>query len=116
MKILKPILIVLAFATLQSCYEPGDIQVQNNITQVKITDVKWGKHFIATELLPGEASEKNTISKRDEKLPSSHKLTFKMTANNKTVFLETEEEYLLEEGDELLIILTDNTKVKNPNE
>lgn len=99
-----------------SCYKPGDIQVQNNITKVKIVDVKWGDIYIATELLPGEKSGKLTINKYEETLPASHKISFKMTANNKTIYLETEEIFLLEEDDDLLIVLTDETKVKNPNE
>ena len=116
MKTIKLILIVCIGITLQSCYKPGDIQVQNNITKVKIVDVKWGDIYVSTELLPGETSEKLTIHKYDEKLPGSHKISFKMTANNKSIYLETEEEYLLDEDDDLLIVLTDDTKVKNPNE
>lgn len=116
MKTIKLILIVFIAVILQSCYKPGDIQVQNNITQVKIMDVKWGDIYIATELLPGETSEKLTIDRYEEKLPSRYKLSFKMTANSKSIYLETEEEYLLDEDDDLLIVLTDDTKVKNPNE
>lgn len=109
-------LTVLVILLLQSCYRPGEIQVKNNITKVKITDVKWGDIYIATDLLPGESSKKLTIDKYEEKLPSSHKISFKMTANNKSIYLQTEVEYLLNEDDDLLVILTDSTKVKNPNE
>jgi hypothetical protein len=116
MKTMKLILIVCTVVIMQSCYKPGDIHVQNNITQVKIVDIKWGDNYIATELLPGETSEKLTIRKYDEKLPRSHRISFKMTANNKSIYLETEQEYLLDEDDDLLIVLTDDTKVKNPNE
>lgn len=116
MKTLKLLLILFSAIVMQSCYKPGDIQVQNNITQVKIIDVKWGNTRIATELLPGEASEKLTIEKYEEKLPSSHKISFIMTANNKSIYLETEEEFLLNEDDFLLITLTDDTEVKNPND
>lgn len=116
MKGLKSISIIFVVLVLQSCYEPGTIQVQNNISNVRITDVKWGSAYISTELLPGETSEKRTIDRYLEELPKSYKLSFKMTANNRSIFLETEEEYLLEEEDELLIILTDETNVVNPNE
>jgi hypothetical protein len=116
MKTIKLLLIAFISVIMQSCYKPGDIQVQNNIAQVKIVDVKWGDIYIANELLPGESSRKLTIRKYDEKLPSRHKVSFKMTANNKSIYLETEEEYLLDEDDSLLIVLTDDTKVKNPNE
>lgn len=115
MKTVKLILIVSTVIFLQSCYKPGDIQIQNNISQVKIVDVKWGDIYIATELLPGESSSKLTINKYDKKLPSSQKISFKMTANNKSLYLETEEEFLLDEDDNLLIVLTDETKVIKPN-
>lgn len=116
MKSIKVIVIACIAVIFQSCYEPGEIQVQNNISQVKINDVKWGDVYIATELLPGEKSPKLRIQKYEEKLPGSHKISFKMTANDKSVYLETEEEYLLEEDDDLLIVLTDETEVVNPNE
>lgn len=116
MKIKFISLIIFATILLQSCYKPGEIQVKNNITKVKIVDVRWGGIYISTELLPGESTKKLTIDKYEEKLPSSHKISFKMTANNKSIYLETEVEYLLNEDDDLLVILTDSTKVKNPNE
>ncbi len=115
MKPVRLILIACIGVVMQSCRQPGNIQVQNNISQVKMVDVRWGNIYIATELFPGETSEKLTIEDRDGKLPSSHKISFKMTANNKTIYLETEEAYLLEEDDDILIILDDNTKVRNPN-
>lgn len=109
-------LTVFAILLLQSCYKPGEIQVKNNITKVKISDVKWGDIYIATDLFPGESSKKLTIDRYEEKLPGSHKISFKMTANNKSIYLQTEVEYLLNEDDDLFVTLTDSTKVKNPNE
>jgi hypothetical protein len=116
MKNILFILIVCAAVSLQSCYKAGEIQVQNNISQVKIIDVEWGDVYIASELLPGESSYKVSVFRYDEKLPASHKITFKMTANSKTIYLETDEEYLLDEDDELVIVLNDETPVSNPNE
>lgn len=116
MKTLKLILFVCVIMVMQSCYNTGDIQLQNNISQVKIVDVKWGDISLASELMSGETSAKSTIDKYEEKLPKSHKISFKMTANNKSIYLETDEEYLLDEDDDLLIILTDATEVKSPNE
>ncbi len=116
MKKLQIIVIVLALGLFQSCYKPGDISVQNNISNARIIDVKWGNFYLAAELLPGESSEKLTIDRYQEKLPSKHKVTFKMVANDKLVYLETVEKYLLEEDDELHITLSDDTRVKNPNE
>lgn len=116
MKTIRLLFVVALMVFIQSCHKPGDIKIQNNITKVKIQDVKWGDHYLAYELLPGETSEKLTIRPTNEKLPSSHKISFKMAANNKMVYLETEEEYVLDEEGDVYIILTDQTKVKNPNE
>ena len=113
----KPLIIFLsAFVMLQSCYNPGDIQIQNNISNVEIVDVRWGDLYMAEDLLPGESSDKHTIRKYDEKLPSMHKVSFKMTANMKTIYLGTVEEFLLDQDGDLLITLDDETKVKNPND
>lgn len=101
---------------MQSCYKPGEIQIRNNISQVEIMDVKWGDIYVATDLMPGETSGKYSIPKSVEKLPKSNHVSFKMTANNKTVYLETQEEFLLEEDGDLLIVLDDDTQVVNPND
>jgi hypothetical protein len=114
MKSLKLIAFIWMAFVLQSCYKPGKIQIQNKISKVEITDVKWGDVYIATELLPGESSTK-TIEEYEEKLPKKFKVSFKMVTNNKSIYLETEEEYLLNEDEEKLITLDDATKVKNPN-
>ena len=110
--------LILVFATLIfiSCNQTGSIQIQNKISNVEIIDIQWGKNYIESDLLPGETSSKMTISDYDESLPASHKVTFKMTANNKSIYLETEKNYVLNANDNLLIILTDSTKVNNPNE
>jgi hypothetical protein len=97
------------------CKEKSTVQLQNNISTVKITDVKWGNHFLSNELLPGESSKKITVDPLYEKLPKTEQVTFKMVANNKTVYLETEGKYTLNEEDNLLIVLSDETKVMNPN-
>ena len=101
---------------LHACYDPGTVQVQNNINRAKVIDVKWGDHYIAGELLPGESSSKVSIERRKEKLPSSNRVTFKLSANNKVVFLESQDEYELDEDEDLLIVLDDDTPVRNPNE
>lgn len=116
MKTLKSILIICVVVFLAACEETGSVQIQNNISQVEIVDVKWGKFYVATGLLPGEASSKKTITDDDVHFPAANIVSFKMVANNKTIYLETEEQYTLNEDQDLLIVLTDETKVKNPNE
>ena len=114
MKTLKLILIACSVVFLQSCYDPGDIQVQNKISQVKIQQVKWGDTYLTWELLPGETSPKQSIP--GDKLPQTNKISFIMTANNKSIYLETEEAFTLEENGNIKIVLDDSTGVKSPNE
>jgi hypothetical protein len=116
MKSIKFILIICIAFILQSCYKSAEIQVRNNISKVKITEVKWGDHYIASQLLPGQTSSKITITNREEKFPAIHNISFIMTANDKYVYLETVSKYMLDEDQELLIILDDTTKVINPNQ
>ena len=81
---------------------------------MSIRDVKWGEYRIAWELLPGETSRERSIL--EDELPAAHKLSFKMTAKGKAIYLETEEVYSLTKDQRLLIVLADTTKVKNPNQ
>lgn len=99
-----------------ACHKPAKIQITNRITAVKIEEVTWGKFTIASSLLPGETSEKLVIDRSDEKLPNSQRIYFKMSANNKTIYLATDETFLLNEEDDLLIELKDDTKVSSPNQ
>jgi hypothetical protein len=76
MKSLKIIAFICTAFVLQSCYKPGKIQIQNKISQVEITDVKWGDIYIATELLPGESSAQTTIEEYEAKLPKKFRIWF----------------------------------------
>ena len=116
MKTTKIIFLLSIIVLLQSCYKPGKITIKNNISQVKIQSVKWGDILIASSLLPGESSSPKIINKYSEKLPSSKIISFKMTANDKTVYLETTEKFLLKEDDDIIIVLDDNTLVFSPNQ
>jgi hypothetical protein len=109
------LLAILFTLSLQSCYDPGDIRVRNSISNVEITSVKWGDHTLSYSLLPGQTSQEQTIRKSDEKLPATHRVTFIMRANGKMVYLETEEEFSLDQDEDLLIILDDETQVYNSN-
>lgn len=112
---MKYLLAILLATTLLSCYKPGKIEVVNNIDNVEIIDVKWGDVYIVNSLLPGESSEKVTVLKSEEKLPSVHSVSFKMSANGRIIFLETKGTYSLDQDETISIILDDNTGVKNNN-
>lgn len=115
MKILRSIAAIVLVFALQSCYKPGEIRIQNNISQAVITDVKWGEVRIASEILPGETSRKTKIERQTQKLPARKQVSFILEANQKRIYLITDADYLLDEDDLLDIVLDDNTKVSNPN-
>ena len=116
--IMRTIIILLIAICLHSCYKEAEIRVQNNISNAKILDVRWGDIIIDYELLPGQTSGKITIEEESNtiKLPSSNKVCFIMDVNNKSIYLETVEEYKLNYDDDKLIIIDNQTKVRNPNE
>lgn len=116
MKTINLIILLSAVLTFFSCEESADIRIQNNISNVKLTDIQWGNIYIAAELLPGETSERYKIDNYTVDLPASYTIAFKMTAKGKTVYLETNESFSLDDGDDLIIELDDNTEVSNPNE
>ena len=102
----------LLLVLFSSCYKPGKIKVKNNLPNVTISNVQWGGNIVANSLYPTEVSNAVTIDKYDEKLPATHTVTFIMYSNNRLVYLETEEEYSLTEDEEILIELSDSTRVK----
>lgn len=113
MKTLKLILAAICMIVLlQSCEKEAKIRVQNNISKVQITEIYWGNTYITSSLLPGQTSGEKTLT--EDKIPATHSISFKMTANNKTVYLETKETFRIDEDDDILIVLDDKTEVYNP--
>lgn len=109
---IKVILFLTAFLIILASCKPGEIRVKNEISNVVITDVRWGDNLIALELLPGQVSKKLVISNDAEKLPASFKISFIMKANQQSVYLRTVEEFMLQKDEEILITLTDETEVE----
>lgn len=105
------LILLLGFA---SCYEPGTIEVKNSISNAKINQVKWGDVYLGTNLLPGQSTGKLSVQKEDQKLPASNKIKFILVANNRQVYLETEELYSLDQEEDKTIVLTDSTAVITP--
>lgn len=109
-------IVIFMAGLLSSCYKPGSIQVQNNVSNAKLTDIKWGEVFIESELIPGQTSDKIKITKDEQKLPSSKKISFVMVSNKNSIYLETVEEFLLNEDDDVIFVIDNNTQVRNPNQ
>ncbi len=105
------LIIALMFST-YSCREKAEIRVQNKISKVAVESIYLGDNFIAARLLPGETSRKVEFDNYD--LPIKNKvIKFKMFANGKTIFLKTEKTFSLQDGDDILVVLDNDTKVKS---
>ena len=113
---MKRTIILLAILSLAfaSCQEEAKIQVINEIHNVAMTDISWGNYSVYSRLMPGQASEKETIIDDAKNFPKRHRLKFYLSADGNTVFLETKEYFELDKGDFIRIIVTDITEVVNP--
>ena len=110
----KYFVLLIAVILIQSCNnDHGKICVRNSVSSATLENVVWGNFMLANNLLPGESSIKLTLYNSDEKLPTTHRISFTMSANGSKVYLETEKLYSLQNGDDLLIIIDDSTKVIN---
>jgi len=109
------IILLITGLMLTSCNKTSDVKVLNAIDNVEIQSIYWGDIFISSSLLPGQTSSSVTIEKSDKKLPASERLRFVMVANGKTVYLETEEMFHIEEEEDITLTLDDDTKVSNTN-
>jgi len=97
-----------------ACTEKAKIRIQNNVSSVRMNDIRWGDISIGGNLLPGQTTKEITILKRNESLPKSFSVSFILEANDQEVFLTTEEEYLLDLYDDITIVINDDTPVFNP--
>lgn len=104
---------ILIAVILTSCYKPGHIKLQNNVSNAKLVNVRWGEILLGSELLTGQETAKVEIRKDDEKLPAQHQISFEMEANHQQIFLKTKREYRLEEDGDILIVIGDTTEVQN---
>lgn len=114
MKLIKLPALFSPLFFLLACYDPGKLEVKNSISNAQIKQVKWGSVYLGTNLLPGQSTGKITIYEDDQKLPASNKIKFTLVANNRQVYLETEEVYSLDQDEEKTIVLTDSTVVVTP--
>lgn len=112
MRILKIILPLLALISIASCEEvEGTVSIKNNISNSEISDVKFGDYTVAYSLLPGQDNSLTIYDTKDE-FPKTGQVSFTMSANDKVVYLVTLNDFELNEGAELNIVLSDSTRVE----
>lgn len=107
--------IALVLLVLQACQKEAKISIQNNISNVRITNISWVDYGFGS-LLPGQNSGEQRVIGQERDFPKTGNIRFVMTANNKSIYLETVEQYTLNVDDNLIITLTDSTEVTNPNQ
>lgn len=109
-------IIILGVITLlnMSCLRKGEIEVQNDVRNVRLENINWGDVPITYSLLPGEKSKKVTIEDYKESFPKYNQLEFYMISGSNTVYLKTKNTYELDYDETLSIIITDSTEVINP--
>ena len=96
--------------------DPGQISVINKLPGAELNNVKWGNLLVDNQLLPGEQSQVINIEENDflVDLPESNSISFQMTVNSSTVFLETIEIYRLNLEESIVIEIDTTTEVQNP--
>lgn len=97
-----------------SCKKEADMNLKNNVSNAVLNSINWGEFALGGDLYPGETTEVRVFKGREVDFPETHKITFRMTVNNQEVYLETVEEYTLDEGGYQEIVIDDNTAVVNP--
>ena len=111
-KIILPFLLLVL--PLSSCYDKAKITIQNKVHNATLVQVSWDKHSVASSLLPGEGS---TITVREESnyhFPKKSNVKFYMKREGNQVYLETRYSFTLDADDNLLIVISDTTRVVNP--
>ena len=109
-------LLILLIGLFSCQKDPGQISVINKLPGAELNNIKWGTLLIDNQLLPGEESQIIEIEENDVlvDLPESHSISFHMTVNSATVFLETVEVFRLDLEKRILIEIDSITKVQNP--
>jgi len=99
---------------LMSCDREAEVRVSNSVSNVEIESIAWNGEYVSGNLLPGMTSSFRLITDTRDQWPKAGPVTFTMTANGQSVYLQTTKTYTLDEGDQLTITIDENTPVINP--
>ncbi len=109
-KLIALSLIILSGAS--SCQKEATVIIKNSIGQSTITEVNFGNYSISEELQPGDSVIK-VIRERKKDFPITGQVFFQLVSGGRFANLKTQQNYSVEEEDEIKITLTDNTEVRN---
>ena len=104
---------VAVWLALFSCKDPGEISVVNELPNAELNNVRWGNITLDNQLLPGEQSPVWELDRFNSDLPESHAVSFLLTVNSATVFLETTEVFRVDLDDKVVIVIDSATEVRN---
>ena len=111
--IIISISLLVLVLTLSSCEESANITIQNNVHNASLERVGWDGYTIANYLIPGE-KKKYTVSDIKSNFPKNSVVKFYMRRDNNRVYLETKHTFTLDIDDNLVIVISDTTQVRNP--
>lgn len=112
----KYILVIASVFVMFSCkkYKSANISIQNNVHNVKLTNISWGDYYLSDVLLPGVTSDKYYIEDEDDFWPKTNNVEFYMEKGLNRVYLKTKYKFTLNSDDDITIIISDTTSVVNP--
>jgi len=107
------LLCLLLVLVLSSCEYEARICIKNNVHNAKLERVSWEDYSVAHSLMTGENA---WITVRDwkDKFPKTSVVKFYMTRGGNQVYLETKYTFTLDIDDNLEIVISDTTQVRNP--
>jgi len=108
------LLFIAAAIMLSACSQQASIKVQNLVHNASLTDISYGNYGIAYNLYPGATSSEEIIYDDLADWPKSEQFSFYMERDGNIVYLQTKYEFLLNAGDELLVVISDTTQVISP--
>ena len=98
-----------------SCSEnesKATVEVKNEVSNVRLQEVIFDGYLVAYDLLPGE-SDMVQITDDNDEWPKSGNISFLMVANDNKVFLGTDSVFILMPGDDLQIVIDNDTPVSS---
>ena len=110
--------ILIAVTVFFSCRreEKGKIRVLNEISNVRISNVSFGRHPISGSFRFGEVGELELVKnkKSEKKFPQTERIFFTMTSNNREVYVGTKEKFTVWENQDSWAVINDSTEVELP--
>ena len=111
----KILFLLFGCICLLSCEEPelSTIEMQNNLPGTLLQDVQLGGFKIADSLLPGESGS-IAFTRNNPEIGVENTFSFNLNVDGDILFLETQELFVLREGQDIMIVIDEDTPVFNP--